>query len=67
LFLALGRELRPEKLEVSESLPCRHTLLVPQWDSVEAMGDKSRATHFICNACHRSYTPEETRMLRSAI
>jgi hypothetical protein len=45
---------------------CPHSVLVPRWDSIEDMGREDKATHFLCEACGRSFTPGEAAQLRAS-
>ena len=40
---------------------CPHVALVPRWDRVEDMGHEDLATSFVCEACHRTLTPDQAR------
>jgi hypothetical protein len=49
---------------------CPHKLLVPRWDSVDDMGDESKATGYKCDACGASLSlmeVEEARRQRHSI
>jgi hypothetical protein len=50
-----------------EAPPCPHTVLVPRWDAAEDIGREDRASFFICEGCHESFTPEEARKLRESM
>jgi len=50
--------------EEVEAPPCPHAVLMPHWDSAADMGHEERATSFVCEACHASFTPEEAQLLR---
>ena len=51
----------------AESPECPHGVLTPRWDSVEDMGKEDRATEFVCEACHKSFTPEEAEGLKATM
>jgi hypothetical protein len=36
-----------------------HGQLGPRWDSMEDMGDESKATHYVCASCGESFSPEQ--------
>ena len=57
---------RSQKLEAKPSVQvaCLHTALAPRWDKAEDIGHEERATSFMCDACHQSFTAEETQALR---
>ena len=59
----LGRSKKVED-QPSVQVSCPHTALAPRWDKAEDIGHEDRATSFICDACHQSFTPEEVRTLR---
>ena len=43
---------------------CPHLVLVPRWDSVDDMGDESKASGYRCYACGVSMSLEEARQLK---
>jgi hypothetical protein len=45
---------------------CPHVALVPRWDSIDDIGHEDRATHFVCEACGESFSPEDARRLRES-
>jgi hypothetical protein len=51
----------------AETPECPHGVLTPRWDSVEDMGKEERATEFVCEACHKSFTPEEAQALKETM
>ena len=59
----LGRSGKNDTKAVPQG-PCLHVSLVPHWDSVEDMGHEDKATSFICDACHQSFTPQVASALR---
>ena len=59
------KQAQPEEAVIEHSVECPHTVLVPHWDSVEDMGNESRATAFICESCGVSFEPEEAERLKS--
>ena len=48
-----------------EAPPCPHSVLLPRWDSAADIGSEDRASSFSCEACSESFTPQETREIRS--
>jgi len=52
---------------LTETPECPHAVLVARWDSVQDMGKEDKATHFMCEACHQMFTPEEAVELRQGI
>ena len=46
---------------------CIHAVLLPHWDSVEDIGKEDRATHFVCEACQREFSPEEAQGLKDTM
>lgn len=50
---------------VVEAPPCPHIVLSARWDSVEDMGDDSKAVGYEC-ICGNSYDPEEGRTMRES-
>jgi hypothetical protein len=44
------------------AVDCPHTILTARWDSVEDMGDESRATSFVCESCGEVLLPGEPRV-----
>ena len=46
---------------------CPHATLTARWDSVQDMGDGSKAISFICAACMETFTPEQTTEIRSSM
>ena len=51
----------------AEAPECAHGVLTPRWDSVADMGKEDRATAFVCEACHKSFTPEEAQALKATM
>ncbi len=43
---------------------CLHTVLLPRWDSAGDIGNESRATGYLCEACSGTFTPAEAHLLR---
>ena len=62
LFGGGGKSKAAEKPVTA--LECPHAALVPKWDNVKDMGVEAKATGFDCDACHKSFTPEEARTIR---
>lgn len=50
--------------EVQTAGPCPHISLSARWDSVENMGDDSKAIGYLC-ICGDSFTPDEGRRIRA--
>ena len=61
----MGRS-RASKAEEVDAGPCLHTALGPRWDSVEDMGNESKATAYTCSACSATFTPAEAAQLRES-
>ena len=59
----LGRADKKD-IEPVRQVVCLHVSLVPQWDSVEDMGHEDKATSFVCDACHQSFSPQVASALR---
>ena len=59
---------KSEKREttLTESPACPHTALVPRWDSIDDIGRDEKATHYVCEACGDSFSPEEALQLRAS-
>lgn len=53
----------PEPVTVT----CPHSVLLPRWDAVDDIGKEDRATHYVCEACQRSFTPEEAQALKDTM
>ena len=49
---------------VGNSGECPHTTLTARWDSVQDMGDQSKAIAFVCGACRQQFTPTEAEEVR---
>lgn len=43
---------------------CLHGTLMARWDKSSDMGDESKATSFVCDACGESFTPVEAVEVR---
>lgn len=52
------------KTGVVEAPPCPHTALVPRWDSVDDIGHEDRATHYYCESCGQTFSPNEAEGLK---
>jgi hypothetical protein len=52
---------------LTETPECLHAVLVPRWESVQDMGKVDKATRYMCEACHREFTPEEAEKVRQNI
>ena len=50
---------------VPQSVECPHTVLIPRWDSVEDMGDESKATAFLCESCGVAFNQAEAAQLKA--
>ncbi len=46
------------------AVSCPHVTLVPRWDSAADMGNDSKATSYVCQACRQTFTREEAQTLR---
>jgi transposase-like protein len=64
----LDKVFNKEKKEeaVVETPPCPHSVLVPRWDSIDDMGKEEKATHFVCEACQETFSPEDASRLRAS-
>ena len=49
-----------------EAIACSHVMLVPRWDSVQDMGIEAKATLFVCDSCHKEFSPVEALALRKS-
>jgi hypothetical protein len=56
---------REVKTEVA--VECPHSVLLPQWSSVEDMGREDRISSFTCEACHEPFTAEAGMAQRTLI
>ena len=52
---------------VIEKPPCVHAALVARWSEAQDIGIEAKATHYICDACQKDFTPDEAKELRSSI
>lgn len=43
---------------------CGHVTLVPRWDSAEDMGKTDKITHYTCEGCNQTISPEEAERIR---
>lgn len=43
---------------------CPHVALAPHWDRSEDIGHEDRATSFVCDSCHQTFTAQEAKLLR---
>ena len=50
-----------------EKPPCPHAALVARWDEAKDIGIDAKATRYLCDACHKEFTPAEAAELRSGI
>ena len=50
-----------------EKPPCPHAALVARWDDAKDIGIEAKATRYLCDACHKEFTPAEAAELRSGI
>ena len=48
-------EEAPREGATGSDLACPHTILIAHWDSVADMGDETKATSFICEACGETF------------
>jgi len=49
------------------SVTCPHSVLLPRWDAVDDIGKDDRATHYVCEACQQSFSPEEAQALKDTM
>src|SRR5437763_6424838 len=60
------KEKEAEPVEtVQQSVECPHTVLIPRWDSVQDMGDESKATAFLCESCGVAFNQAEAAQLKA--
>lgn len=52
--------------KVEDSPPCVHGVLVPRWDDANDMGDESKATQYLCEACGQMLSPTAAREAKVA-
>ncbi|MGE3856686.1 MAG: hypothetical protein AB7G21_07000 [Dehalococcoidia bacterium] len=45
---------------------CPHLAVAPRWDNAADIGHEDRATSFVCDSCHASFTGSEIQAVRSA-
>lgn len=64
--MGLFRRKREQPPLTQEKPPCLHMTLTACWDSVEDMGDESKATAFVCMSCNMELTPAEAHEARSS-
>ena len=50
---------------VQPSVECPHTVLIARWNSVEDMGDESKATAFLCESCGVAFDQDEAARLKA--
>lgn len=62
----LGREEADNARSVDVPPTCLHTMLLPQWDSVDDIGHEEKVTGYHCEGCGRMFTPPEARILRTS-
>jgi hypothetical protein len=62
-----GAKSKPTEEMPAVAVECPHGVLVPRWDSVQDMGIEAKVTSFTCDACQKSFTPEEGRALRESL
>ncbi len=59
-----GDDTQTAERTEDETSNCPHLVLVPRWDSVDDMGDESKASGYHCDACGVSLSLEEGRQAR---
>ena len=62
-----GGKAKQGQIAVAEVVDCPHALMVPRWESVKDMGHEDRATRYMCEACHKEFTPEEAKQVAATI
>jgi hypothetical protein len=45
---------------------CAHLAVAPRWDNAADIGHEDRATSFVCDSCHNSFSGSEIEAVRSA-
>ena len=58
---------RKAKAVLPREVTCLHVTLAPKWDNATDIGIEDKATSFICDACHTSFTPEAARALHESL
>lgn len=53
--------------DLVEKAECPHATLTARWNSVQDMGDESKATGFVCAACMEQFTREQTEEIRASL
>ena len=53
--------------DLIEKPPCPHAALVPRWDEAKDIGIEAKATRYLCDACHKEFTPAEAAEVRQGI
>jgi hypothetical protein len=38
--------------------------MAPRWDSAQDIGDEEKATSWVCDSCHETFTPEQATEVR---
>jgi len=49
------------------TVTCPHSVLLPRWDAVDDIGKEDRATHYVCEGCQQSFSPEEAQALKDTM
>lgn len=66
LFGRSGSDARVEELAAEQSVECPHGTLVPRWDSAEDLGKQDKITHYTCESCQKTLTPDEAAVIKAA-
>lgn len=53
-------------LQSGTGADCPHLAVAPRWDNAADIGHEDRATSFVCDSCHTSFSGSEIEAVRSA-
>jgi hypothetical protein len=68
LFGSSDKPSNTAVIDASEVISsCPHSVLLPRWDAVEDIGKDDRATHYVCEACQQTFSPEEAQALKDTM
>jgi len=67
-FFKRDATVHREGLHADHTKPadCPHLAVAPRWDNATDIGHEDRATSFVCDSCHRSFSADEIEDVRSA-
>lgn len=46
---------------------CVHAVLSSKWDSASDIGNEASVSHYLCESCGASFSPEEGRRLQESL